>query len=219
MRRMSGFADAREVWDRRFASADGLLFGEAPNRWLSQHAAIIAAGSSVLCVADGEGRNGVALARLGHRVTSFDVSPVGVAKARALASAADVALDARVCDVDLWDWEPDRFDAVVAIFVQFAPPAMRARLFAGIARTLAPGGVLVVEGYGRRQLAFRTGGPGVLENLYTLPALLNAFPRWEILAARDAVVVLDEGRGHSGPSHSIAAVLRRPPAGARPIRG
>lgn len=215
---MASFKNPREVWDRRYREADGFLFGRAPNRWLARQAPLIPAGSEVLCVADGEGRNGVALARLGHRVTSFDLSPVGVARARELSAAAGVELDARIADVEAWTWEPDRYDAVVAIFVQFASPPVRARLFAGVARTVRPGGFVIIEGYGPRQLDYRTGGPGIAENLYSMQMLLDAFRGWDLLAGRDADLVLDEGAGHHGRSHSIAAVFRRRRCGERSLR-
>lgn len=44
-------------WNQRFAE-EGYLFGEAPNRFLAAQAAALPLGRA-LCVADGEGRNGV----------------------------------------------------------------------------------------------------------------------------------------------------------------
>ncbi|MEZ5730455.1 MAG: class I SAM-dependent methyltransferase [Burkholderiaceae bacterium] len=90
-------------------------------------------------MADGEGRNGVFLAGLGHHVTSFDISSVGTEKALSLAARHGVAIEARVCAADAWDWAPASYDAVVAIFIQFASPALRKLIFDGIRRTLKPG--------------------------------------------------------------------------------
>ena len=216
---MAEFDDARAVWDRRFASADGLLFGAEPNAWLAEHQGLLPAGGRVLCVADGESRNGVFLAAAGFRVTAFDISPVAVDKGRALAAERGVNIELRVADAASWRFEPDAFDAVVAIFIQFAGPELRSRLVEGFRRTIRPGGVLVVEGYGERQLRYRTGGPGIPENLYQMRRLLAAFPGWEILASRDADIVLSEGKAHSGISHSVAAVLRKPVPGAPTVRG
>ena len=65
----------------RFAD-DGFLFGIAPNAWLREHAGIWQPGQRVLCVADGEGRNSVWLARRGLLVDAFDIAEVAlVAKA------------------------------------------------------------------------------------------------------------------------------------------
>jgi len=216
---MAEFEDARAVWDRRFSEADGLLFGAEPNAWLAEHYGLLPAGGRVLCVADGESRNGVFLASAGFQVTAFDISSVAVDKARALAAERGVQLELFVADIESWHFEPDAFDAVVAIFIQFAGPELRSRLFEGFQRTIRPGGVLLVEGYGERQLRYRTGGPGIPENLYQMRRLLMAFPGWEILASRDADIVLSEGNAHSGISHSVAAVLRKPVPGAPTVRG
>ena len=167
-------------------------------------------GSRVLCIADGEGRNGIWLAEQGHRVTSFDSSTVAVEKARAWAEARGVAIDARLSGVDDWDWAEGAFDAVVAIFVQFADPAMRRRLFAGIWRTLKPGGLLLAEGYTPQQLEHRTGGPGEVTHLYTEAMMRDLLPEAEFLLLRSHEAVIEEGPAHSGLSALLDLVARRP---------
>lgn len=204
------FQDARERWDKRYSTSEGLLFGDAPNGWLASHARHLEPESQVVCVADGEGRNGTYLAGLGHRVQSFDLSPVAIERLRRLAAERGVDLQATVASLDEWQWRDASLDAVVAVFVQFATPPERDQLFADIARALRPGGLAIIEGYGRRQMQYRTGGPGVLENLYTLPMLLGAFARWRVLASRDTDIDLAEGTAHVGRSHVVSVVLRRP---------
>jgi SAM-dependent methyltransferase len=207
---MAGFTDARQTWDGRYSKAEGFLFGEAPNEWLVAGARHLKPASRVLSVADGEGRNGVWLAQQGMRVTAFDISPVGVDRARGHAQRAGVGLELHVVDAGKWVWEPEAFDAVAAIFIQFAPPELRARIFEGVARTLVPGGLLIIEGYGLRQLTYRTGGPGIAENLYTMHKLVQAFDGWQILASRDVDREVREGAGHSGMSHLVSLALRKP---------
>ena len=124
-----GFADQAGSWNQRFA-ADGYLFGTEPNAWLREHAAVWQAGQRVLCVADGEGRNSVWLAQRGVRVDAFDIAEVGVAKARRLAGAQGVTVNFQVADCDSFAWPEAHYDGVAAIFVQFADPALRERLFA-----------------------------------------------------------------------------------------
>jgi hypothetical protein len=43
-----------------------------------------------------------------------------------------VAIDLTVADLSSWEWPERKFDLVVAIFIQFAPPALRTELFAGM---------------------------------------------------------------------------------------
>ncbi len=203
------FKDAAHRWNERF-SANEALFGEQPNAWLAAHADKIAPDARVVCIADGQGRNGLYLAKLGHHVIAFDLSTVAVDQLKRKAAAAQCEIDVRVLDIAGWQPEPDSADAVVAVYFQFAEPSLRARIFEQIARCLRPGGLLLVEGYGPRQLQHRTGGPGVLENLYAPDTISNAFSQWSVLASRDCDTSINEGDGHDGISHVVSAVLRKP---------
>src|SRR5581483_8536633 len=145
-------------WNTRF-SAPEYIFGTGPNELLAAQRPLLQRGQRALCVADGEGRNSVWLARQGLHVTAFDFSPVGLAKARRLAQQAGVDVDYRLSDVADWDWDAARYDVIAAIFVQFTPPPARSRMFAGMARALKPGGLLLLEGYRPEQLRYGTGGP------------------------------------------------------------
>ena len=203
------FPDPARTWNARF-EGDGFHFGTEPNAWLAEHAHRLAPGGRVLCVADGEGRNSVWLARRGHSVAAFDIADVGVAKARRLAQDAGVAVDFAVADCDGYGWQGGAFDAVVAIFVQFADPAARARLFARMAECLRPGGLLVLHGYTPKQLEYKTGGPPFASHLYTPELLREAFADLEIVELREYEAELAEGQGHRGRSALIGLVARRP---------
>lgn len=199
----------RTRWDTRFGGEE-FHFGTAPNRFLASQARLLAPGMSALCVADGEGRNGVWLARQGLRVTAFDFSPVGVAKARRLARESGVALEHHVADINAWDWDARQFDVVAVIFTQFATPAERERMFAGVVRTLAPGGILVLQGYTPGQIEYGTGGPKQVERLYTGALLRESFASLEILHLAEHDDTVEEGHGHRGRSALIDLVARKP---------
>ena len=203
----SPFHDPAGTWNRRF-EAPGFVFGIAPNVWLREHAASWQAGQHVLSVADGEGRNSVWLARQGLQVDAFDIAQVGVAKARALAREAGVTVNFSVCDCDAYTWPDAAYDGVAAIFIQFADPALRTRLFANIVRCLRPGGTLVLQGYTPQQLEYRTGGPSIASHLYTEPLLRSVFAELEIIELQEYEAVLDEGAGHSGRSALVGMVAR-----------
>ena len=203
-----GFADPAGTWNKRFA-ADGYLFGTEPNAWLREHASVWSPGQRVLCVADGEGRNSVWLARRGLQVQAFDIADVGVAKARRLAAEHGVSVDFQVADCDGFAWPEARYDGVAAIFVQFADPALRERLFAHMQRCLKPGGSLLLQGYTPKQLEYRTGGPPLLSHLYTADLLREAFAAMDIVELRDYDDDVAEGSGHHGRSALIGLVARR----------
>lgn len=205
----TSFPDAATMWNQRYQGEE-LLFGEAPNEYLRAQQARLPRGGRALCVADGEGRNSVWLARQGLRVDAFDIAEAGVAKARRLADRQGVRVDFAVADCDALAWPEAVYDLVVAIFIQFADPAMRQRLFDRMARALRPGGLLVLQGYTPEQLRYRTGGPGNVEHLYTEPLLREAFPTLEILELRIYEAELDEGKHHVGMSALVGMVARRP---------
>lgn len=203
------FGDAATVWNARFSERD-FVFGTAPNAWLAGQAHLLKAGQRALAVADGEGRNSVWLAAQGLRVDAFDISSVGVGKARQLAHEAGVDVNYEVSDCEAWNWKEGAYDLVAAIFIQFAGPSMRSRLFARIRDVLKPGGLLILQGYTPKQLEFGTGGPGILENLYTEALLREEFAAFELLELQAYEAALQEGKRHAGPSALIGMVARRP---------
>lgn len=211
------FQDAQATWDARFAKTD-YHFGREPAVFLAAQQTRIAdylaakPGATALAVSDGEGRNSVWLARQGLKVTAFDISPVGVEKARKLADDAGVTVDYRVEDINAFDWDAAQYGLVVVIFIQYASPPERARIFAGIQRALKPGGLALIQGYGLRQLEYKTGGPGKAENLYTIDMMRESFAALEpqLLSEHDAIV--NEGPGHNGISALVDFIGRRPAA-------
>ena len=192
-------------WQERYAT-DEYRFGTAPNAFLASQAKLLPKSGKALAVADGEGRNGVFLAEHGLDVLSLDFSPNAQAKARKLAAARGVTISVEQADVINWSYPPDAFDVVAAIFFQFAAPPDRDRIFAGIKRTLKRGGLLLLEGYGPKQLEYKTGGPGILENLYTLEILEAAFGDYALLDIREYDAELHEGAGHGGMSALVDLV-------------
>lgn len=199
----------QEQWNARYAGEE-FLFGEEPNAFLATQSQVLRPDMKALAIADGEGRNGVWLAQQGLDVVSIDVSEVALAKAARLAKSREVSLDLQLVDVVGWEWPPEEFDLVVAIFIQFANPAERERIFAGIRRTLKPGGLLLLEGYRPEQIAYGTGGPPTVENLYTADMLRSAFAEFEVLSLSEYDAEIQEGSGHSGMSALIDLVARKP---------
>lgn len=197
-----------ERWNGRF-SGEQYVFGTEPNEFLAMQKSWLKPGMTALSIADGEGRNSVWLAKQGLKVTAFDFTPAGVAKARRLAEQSGVAVDYRQADILQWDWQAAKYDVVAAIFWQFATPGERKGIFAGLIETLAPGGRLILVGYTPRQIAYGTGGPKQPEHMYTEALLRDAFKslKIETLVERDAEV--DEGPGHSGMSALIEMVARK----------
>ena len=206
--------DHEAFWSARYRDAgDDYLFGTAPNKFLASQAERFSAGTKVLAVADGEGRNSVWLAEQGCAVTATEISPVALEKAAKLARGRHVAVDFMQADILAWTWPTAAFDAVVGIFIQFVGPAERARQLAGMKQAVKPGGLLFLQGYTPKQLEYGTGGPSAVENLYTEALLREIFSDWEIVLLHEHEDLIDEGRGHSGRSALIDLIARKPATG------
>lgn len=192
------------IWNERYGK-DGYAYGTEPNRWLEARAGAIRPSGRVLCLADGEGRNGTWLARQGFAVETVDGSSAGVEKALRLAARLGVALDAKVADLNDFVPTPGRFDGVVLVFAHMAEPLRR--LVHGRAEAaLAPGGRLILEAFTPRQLAFKSGGPKQLDMLQEPASVRADFPglTWEAL--EETEVELDEGPFHQGRASVVRGV-------------
>lgn len=201
-------------WNARFGGEE-YAFGTAPNAFLAAERARLKPGWKALVPADGEGRNGVWLARQGLEVTTVDFSPVGIAKAKQLAARCGVTIQTIEADLNDWDWPREAYDLLVAVFIQIFAPAERAVAFARMKRALKPGGLLLLQGYRPEQVGYGTGGPPRADNMYTEDMLRKAFGDFSILSFRAHDAVIHEGKGHDGLSALIDLVAERP---AAPVR-
>lgn len=199
-------SDAKTFWDEKFAG-EGYAYGTEPNALVAEVAARLE--GPVLCLAEGEGRNAVYLARQGLEVTAVDASPVGLAKAKRLADRHGVSLRLVERDLADFDVEAGRWGAIVSIWAH-VPQLLRASLHRQAVAALTPGGHFILEAYTPRQLAFGTGGPKS-EALLMEPEALRAelsglvFERLEE-KERD----VQEGALHRGRSSVVQVIARRP---------
>jgi SAM-dependent methyltransferase len=191
-----------EQWEGRYATGE-YVFGTEPNDFLAAAKPLLPATGKALAVADGEARNGVWLAQQGQDVLSLDFSPAAQEKGRLLARERDVRVEFERADVHRWPYPEAAFDVVVEIFTQFSTPAERALKWAGMRRTLKPGGLLILQGYTPKQLQYATGGPKQLENLYTREMLQQAFAGFKNMRIVEEEREMKEGVRHDGMSAVI----------------
>ena len=195
------------AWDARYAS-DGFNFGEEPNRYLSAQAARLRRAGQALALGDGEGRNGAWLAEQGMEVTSLDWSAAGLAKAAALAGRRGVRLRTVVADATMWEWPTAGFDLIAWVFVHL-PPADRALVARRAVASLAPGGLLLLEGFSPAQQGRRSGGPREPELLWTPEEARHLFGSLVLLECLQGTVLLDEGPRHQGEVEVVRGLWRR----------
>lgn len=128
-------------WDERYATGDP--FGLEPNDLVREAAPTLPPGP-VLCLGEGQGRNALHLAALGHEVTAVDQSAVGLRRAAELAAERGLVLHTLVADLAELPVEPGAWAGIVSVFVHL-PGAIRGPLHARVAAGLAPGGAFVLE--------------------------------------------------------------------------
>ena len=201
-------------------SQEAFVYGKEPNHYLQEKAAeFVPAGSTVLCIADGEGRNGIYLAKQACTVVAFDASDV--ARGKALKFAQESGLQERQYTYTLSDcegfpgWQAETYDAIAGIFIQFAKTdGERQRLFADVYKALKPGGVLILQGYTPKQLEFKTGGPPTLAPCYTEEMIraLTMDASLEIVELQVYEKELQEGFKHNGMSALLGLTARKPKA-------
>ncbi len=204
--------DQAEFWDERYRG-EGFAFGTTPNAFLVSQAQCLRPGLRVLVPGDGEGRNGVWLAEQGLIVDTVDVSPLGVAKARELAKARGVTINAVEADLLAWAWPRDAYDVVAALYIHFFD-ADRPGMHRAMVDALKPGGILILEAFNPNQLDLqkqhRSGGPKTADMLYSKAKLERDFAGTSILHLEEATVELAEGHRHKGPAAVIRAVVQKP---------
>jgi SAM-dependent methyltransferase len=196
-------------WDLRYAG-DTYKYGREPNDFLREMSGQIPPGP-VLSLAEGEGRNAVFLAGLGHRVTGVDGSAVAVNKAQRLAADRGVGDRVDFVHADLADFpiEPSAWAGVVSIFAHLPPPVRRTvhrRLVDG----LRPGGVLILEAYTPDQLAHGTGGPPTADLMMDLETLRDELAGLVLEVGREVEREVREGTLHQGKSAVVQVVGRKP---------
>jgi SAM-dependent methyltransferase len=194
------------MWDERFDTPE-YIYGTQPNDFLISVANEIPP-SKVLCLADGEGRNGVYLASLGYDVTAVDQSAVGLAKAQKLAIAKQVSITTIQANLADFVIEPEAWDGIISIYCHLPSP-LRNKVYQQIIRGLKPNGVFIFEGFAPEQLQYNTGGPkdlDLLPKLVTLQEELGSL-NWEI--SQDIERELWEGRYHNGKAAVIQMLGRK----------
>ncbi len=198
-------------WDERY-SGETYAFGMEPNEFLAAQRDRLKAGMRALVPGDGEGRNGVWLAEQGLDVDTLDLSGVGVDKARRLAAARGVAINAIRADALAWDWPEARYDLIALIFLHLTE-ADRRRLHQKALAALKPGGLIVLEAFRPEQIARQAagahGGPKDPALLFSVAALREDFGAHDILALEEAEIRLSEGPHHVGDCAVVRALARR----------
>lgn len=195
------------IWDQRYSKSE-YLYGKDPNDFLVQAAPLIPSGP-VLCLAAGEGRNAVYLAKQGYAVTAVDISAMGLDKARRLADAAGVKITTEVVDLADYRIVPDYWSGIISIFAHL-PPVARAQLHRRCVAGLAPGGMMVIEAYTPAQLQHKTGGPSTASLMMDLQSLEAELQGLEFKYGVEIEREFSEGTLHRGIGAVVQVIAIKP---------
>lgn len=199
---------AGEFWDWKFKEHPD-EYGFEPNDFLRLAAGLLAPGSRVLSLGEGEGRNALYLMHLGHSVTCVDASSVARDRALKVFTQA-VSGSASYLVMDLEHELPSgTWDAVVSVWCHL-PPNARQKIHKALPGWLRQGGLYIAEGYSPEQLRFKTGGPPEIELLYDPEILRREIPvtmSLEIFQKTERMI--HEGTRHQGRSSTMQIVARR----------
>ncbi|MGB1310672.1 MAG: class I SAM-dependent methyltransferase [Leucothrix sp.] len=195
------------MWNARY-STEEYVYGTTPNDFLFEMSRYIK-GPNVLCLAEGEGRNAVFLAREGFQVSAVDASAVGLEKAEILADESYVNINTQVADLANYDIAVDGWDGIVSIFCHLPPP-IRRQLHRKVVAGLKPGGALILEAYRPKQLKFKTGGPPESEFMMSLDDLKDELEGLEFYHGAELDREISEGRLHAGVGAVVQLVAIKP---------
>jgi len=187
-------------WDERYRHAR-YFYGRTPNYFVAEQLQLLEPGRG-LYLAEGEGRNAVFAAGLGHRVTAVDTSVEGRRKALELAGDRGVQIIYGVADLLDHSWSGEQWNHIVMCYAHMQPEAMP-EVHRRVAAALADGGTLIHISFSKAQHGRGTGGPPDLARLHDLGELREQYAGVELDYAVEREVDLVEADGHSG----VAAII------------
>lgn len=207
MSNIKGSSPGVPSWDERF-SGDEYIYGEEANLFLQESAQLIPSNSKVAAYAEGEGRNAVFLAKLGHEVTAYDYAQVGLRKTEALAAKNGVQVQTVQADLIEEELPVEEYDAAVMIFGHF-PRQDQYRVLNKIIRSVKPGGRFLMEVYEEAQISYDTGGPRDVDWLYRATELLEWCKQQRFIHFFTGEVDRTEGLYHSGSCCVVQIVVEK----------
>lgn len=196
-----------EKWDESFGRED-FVYGTDANVFIKEHADRFEPDSKIACLAEGEGRNAVHLTMLGHDVTAYDISKVGLNKANNLAKTNNVSINTKQINLIDEDLPYESYDNAILVFGHVHKDD-QAKLINNMIQTVKKDGLIMFEVYSTAQINFDTGGPGNIDYLYDPKTVLDLIEPYEVLHFHYGETERFEGLRHSGLGHVIQVIIKK----------
>jgi SAM-dependent methyltransferase len=200
-----------QFWEERYGK-ESYAYGKEPNHFFKEQIENLAPGK-ILFPAEGEGRNSVYAALLGHDVHAFDLSSEGKKKAELLANEFDVQINYIVSSFGKLPYLPEQFDAIVLIYAHF-PADLKSTFHKELCKYLKPGGTIIFEAFSKNHIKFNSvnenaGGPKDLAMLFSIEELQKDFRDFDIQLLVEEETELSEGLYHIGQSSVVRFVGKK----------
>lgn len=202
----------KDFWNERFSHQE-YAYGTEPNVFFRQSLDTYKPKGKILMPAEGEGRNAVYAAKTGLKVFAFDISKEGKRKALELAKKENVTINYEVGNFPELQVTQNSYDAIGLIFAHF-PPEIKTQYYKIMMELLKPGGLVILEGFSKENLELKKanpqiGGPGKLEQLFSVEEIKTDLPDLNILQLEKCLVELQEGKFHIGTASVIRFIGKK----------
>lgn len=198
-------------WDDRY-SKEGFAYGDQPNDYLKEQLNKLTAGK-ILFPAEGEGRNAVFAAKLGWKVSAFDISEEGKKKALQFAQASNVSIDYQVGELQKLNYSPNQFDAIALVYAHF-PAEIKSLYHKMLTNFLRKGGAIIFKAFSKKHVDYisrdeKMGGPRDSASLFSIEEIKSDFANCEFIELEEKEIELREGAFHQGLGSVIRFVGRK----------
>jgi len=202
--------DISKFWDEKFAECEN-LYGLEPNSFIKDSAQYMPKNSHILCLAEGEGRNALHLADLGHKISAIEISQQAIKNMQNLFDT--YGYDINIKNQNVLDWEVvyQEYDAITCTYLHMLNQNQFHQILDKTILALHSGGVFFGEFFEKKQIEFSSGGPKNLDMLYCIQTLEEYLieKNIELIQLSNETVELEEGIGHQGKASVIRLIFKK----------
>ena len=178
----------RDRWNRSLVDDSSYTFNKEANNLLAQTTTSLTPGKA-LCVAMGQGRNALFLARNGWDVTGFDLADKAVAEAKGKAKQENLPLTTVIASFETFEYGENQWDLITWLYggcLQIDNIAEK------IKASLKPGGLFVFEFF-HREAGIGMGRPQFGCEANTIKDMFEAVGGFEVLLYEEKEGTADYG--------------------------
>eukprot|EP01080_Neovahlkampfia_damariscottae_P006527 gene6527-10535_t len=183
---MSNYSDPK-AWDELYEDLGGNEVPWIKSKFIEEHLDFFKKfeNKECLCVADGNGDNGIKLAKLGINVTATEISTKAIKKA--IEQAEELKLtNYKVVETGTLDFDfQKKFDLIVGIKIQFT--VEYSKLHEQMKKLLKKNGCIAISGFHTEHFKLKERGPPLVELLYSTEDLKNDFENFKFIETKDYI--------------------------------